>query len=170
MYDVLIHGRGKIGTHGARRSILGIGSAHQLAVPDNGILALQYLHHHGSGTHEIHERPEKWPLAMDRIEGLSLVSGQTQHTGGHNPEVRLLEARVNFTDEVLCDAIGLDDRQGTFDRHSTTPGAARRTGAVLPPHARACNGPRITVCRSIDPAKCTGRGRVQAMDHAGRVH
>ena len=59
----------------------------------------------------------KRPLTVNGVETLGLALGQIGHSGSHDFEARRLEATVNLADDVLCDRIGLDDGQGSFDSH-----------------------------------------------------
>ena len=49
------------------------------------------------------------------IKTAGRVFAETQHFSGDDAQPVLLEAAVDFTDDVLPHSIRLDDRQGAFD-------------------------------------------------------
>src|SRR3712207_7019123 len=51
-----------------RSGALRVGSAHDLAVAEHGVLAFQHLHDDGRGDHEVHQLAEERTLLVDRIE------------------------------------------------------------------------------------------------------
>src|SRR6185312_2589219 len=70
-----------------------------------------------AGDHELDQRVEERTLAMHGIEAFGFLARQVLHLRGDDPETGLLEARVNFADDVLRDRVGLDDGKGALQRH-----------------------------------------------------
>src|SRR5262245_2801615 len=54
---------------------------------------------------------------MHRVKALRLALAQVQHARGDDPQARTLEALVDVADQVAGDAVGLDDGQGSLERH-----------------------------------------------------
>ncbi len=54
---------------------------------------------------------------MDRVETLGLAGRELQHARGDDLQPRFLEAVEDVADQVAGDAVGLDDGQGTLERH-----------------------------------------------------
>ena len=58
----------KVGTDGTGFGFFRIGSAHQLAVFENGIFAFQHLQHDGARDHEINQVFEERTLFVNAVE------------------------------------------------------------------------------------------------------
>src|SRR6516165_1281166 len=101
----------------SRSCLGGVGRAHDLAIPRDGVLALEHLHDHGSGGHEFDELAEERPLAMDRIEGFRLLAGDARAPLRDDAQARALDHRVDRAGQIAGGGIGFDDRKGTLDRH-----------------------------------------------------
>jgi hypothetical protein len=55
------------------------------------------------------------------VEGLGLAARQVGHLGRDDLQAGAFEAGVDLADHVLGHGVGLDDRQGAFDRHENSP-------------------------------------------------
>src|SRR6516164_6359744 len=95
----------------------GVGRAHDLAIPRDGVLALEHLHDDRSGGHEFDELAEERPLAMDRIEGFRLLAADARAPLRDDAQPRALDHRVDRAGQIAGGGIGFDDRKGTLDRH-----------------------------------------------------
>src|SRR6185312_8025606 len=137
VHHVLVHGGGEVAADGALVGLLRVGGAHDVAVLEDRALAFQRRDHHRTGDHEVHQRLEERTLTVHRVETLGLGAGQVQHAGGDDLEALLLEAGIDLADQVLGDAVGFDDGQGTFDGHErvlrTQGGWMPETGGRLSP-------------------------------------
>src|SRR5690606_25863541 len=123
---------GEIGADGAGRRFLRIGGAHQFAVLQHRALAFQHLDHHRAGNHELDQRGEERTLAMHGIETFGFLLREMLHLRGNDLQAGLFETRIDFADDVLCNGIGLDDRQGALQRHLDT--LRKRRVAKTPRH------------------------------------
>src|SRR6266568_954403 len=128
-----VHGVGvyavrEIGANGALPGLFRIGRAHQLAVPGNGVFALEHLHHDRAGNHEFNQIAEKRALAVHRVEALGFLFRQVQHTRRDDPQAGSLEARGDLSDGVLRHGVWLDDGQGSLYRHAGSPACIRKAG------------------------------------------
>ena len=121
MGRIFLDARGKISTQGSWCGVLRIGGAHDLAVLLDRALTLQHLDHDRPGHHELHEVAKKRTFPVNRIEALGLAAAEMDHLGCHDPQARLLEACVNLANQVLCDSVGFNYREGTFKSHSVDP-------------------------------------------------
>ena len=117
MHRVRVDAVGEVGADGARRGILRIGGAHQVAVLEHGVVALERLDHHRAGDHEVDQRAEERALAVHGVEAFRFLLGQVLHLGGDDLQAGLLEAGIDVADDVLGDGIGLDDGKGALQRH-----------------------------------------------------
>jgi hypothetical protein len=116
---------GEVGADRARRGVLRIGGAHQVAVLRHGVLAFQHLDHDRAGDHEVHQRAEERALAVHGVETFGFLLRQLRHLRGDDLQAVLFEAGIDFADDVLGDGIGLDDRKGALQRHGETLRARR---------------------------------------------
>src|SRR5690625_3679781 len=117
MYCVSINAFCKISTNGTGRSLLRVGSPHELAVFSNGIFTLEHLHQHWARNHEFDQVIEKGAFFMHCIKALGLLAGQMNHARSHNGKTSLFEACDNLTNYVFSHSIGLDNRKGAFNSH-----------------------------------------------------
>ena len=83
----------------------------------DGVLALEHLHHHRPGDHEIDKVLEERALAVHRVEAFGLLARQMRHARRDDAQARRLEAREDLADDILLDRVGLDDREGPLYRH-----------------------------------------------------
>src|SRR5207249_3151961 len=95
--------------------------AHQLAVPRNGVLALQDLHHYRPGDHESDQIAEKRTSTMHRVEAFGLPLRQMAHARRHDVQAGLLEPRVDLSEGVFRHRIRFDDGQGSLYSHARSP-------------------------------------------------
>src|SRR5262249_100702 len=95
----------------------GIGPPHEIAIRGDGIVAFEHLHHHRAGNHELHKFAEKRPGAVDRIEGLGLLAGDSNPLLGDDAQPRLLDHGVDDASQIARGGVGLDNRKCTLHRH-----------------------------------------------------
>ena len=100
----------RIGANRAGRRLLRIRGAHDVAILLYRILAFEHLHDHGPRGHVPDEVGEERSFLVHGIEALGLLLRETHHPGGDDTEPAFLETPDDFTDEILRDAVGLDDR------------------------------------------------------------
>src|SRR5262249_14983016 len=82
-----------------------------------GVLALENLHDHGPGNHEVHELAEERPLAVHRIKRLRLLAADAHAFLRDDAQTGLLDHGIDRTGQIAGRGIRLDDRKGTLDRH-----------------------------------------------------
>ncbi len=82
VHDILLDARRQVRADRARRGLLRIGGAHELAVLRDGVVALEHLHHDRTRDHEADQVLEERPLAVHGVEALGLRLRQLQHAGG----------------------------------------------------------------------------------------
>src|SRR5437868_3442277 len=121
----------KIGADGSRRSLFGIGRAHQLPIQRNSVFALEHLDHDRGRAHEVDQTAEKGPFAMNRIKTLRFIAGQPCHPGGDDLESRALETSIDRSDDIFGDRVRLNDGKGAFYRHSRAPTELMRANSKL---------------------------------------
>jgi hypothetical protein len=95
----------------------GIGRPHHVAMPEDGIFALQNLHDHRRRDHEVHQLAEERPRLVDRIKGFSLFAGHANALLRNDPQTGLFDQGIDRTRQVSLGRIGLDNRKGAFNRH-----------------------------------------------------
>src|SRR5713226_5930014 len=172
MHRVGVYAVRKIGAEGALLGRLRIGRAHQLAVPGNGVFALEHLHHDRPRDHELNQIAEKGALAMHGVEALRLLLGQVQHTRRYDLQAGSLEARIDLSDGVFRHGVWLDDGQGSLYRHARSPVGIRKAGQEtrltfyfirLLPECRGSLGARSPLAnRPISAIPSTGKPRAAA--------
>src|SRR4051812_43448145 len=81
----------EVGADRARRGFLRIGCAHQVAVLDDGVVALEGLDHHRPGNHEFHQVVEERPALVDGVKAFGIPSRQVRHASGDHLEAGFLE-------------------------------------------------------------------------------
>src|SRR6056297_687297 len=117
MHDGLLDAVCEICANRARIGFRRVGGAHDLAVPGDGVIAFEHADHDGAGRHVAHQVLVERPLAMHGIKGTRLGRRKMPHPRGDHLEVPRLEATVDLAEQVLLDAVGLDDGKRAFDRH-----------------------------------------------------
>src|SRR5688572_6699887 len=117
VHDVFLDAGREVGTHGSGRRFLRVGGTHDVAVTLHGGFAFEHLDHHRPRRHVGAQVAKERPFAVDGIEAFDLALGELQHARGDDPQTRLLEAVVDVADQVTGDAVGLDDGEGTLERH-----------------------------------------------------
>ena len=83
----------------------------------HGVLALEHGDHHGARGHVGAEVLVERTRSVDGVEGTGLSGGEVGHARRDNLQAALLEAVVDIADDVLLDAVRLDDGNGAFDSH-----------------------------------------------------
>ena len=94
--------------------------AHDFPVLHDRILALERLNHHRPGDHVGDEIVVERPFFVHRVETLSLLAAQMQHFRRDDLQPRLFEASIDLPDQILFDAVGLNDRKRPFDSHNSS--------------------------------------------------
>src|SRR5260221_12876535 len=103
-----------VGADRARRGLLRIRGAHDLAILRNGTLALENLHEDRTRGHVFHEVLEERALAMHGVEAFSFPLRQVHHPCSYDGQAGLLETAKNLANEIAADAVRLDDGQGAL--------------------------------------------------------
>src|SRR5688572_2685014 len=116
VHGVGVDGLREVGADRARRGVLRVGGAHQVAVLLHRRLAFEHLDHHRAGDHELDQRAEERPLAMHGVEALGLAARQVLHLRRDDLQAGRLESRIDLADDVLGDRVGLDDGNGALQR------------------------------------------------------
>ena len=122
VHGVGVDAVGEVGADRARRCILRIGGAHQVAVLQHRALAFERLDHHRARDHELDERAEERALTVNGVETFGFLLRQVLHLRSDDLQAGLLEAGIDLADDVLSDGVGLDDGQGALQRHGISPG------------------------------------------------
>ena len=82
VHGVRFDALGEVGADGARRGLLRIGGAHDLAVLRDGVLAFEHLHEHRTRGHVADQVLEERTRAMHGVEAFGLALRQMHHAGG----------------------------------------------------------------------------------------
>src|SRR5262249_17788297 len=91
--------------------------AHDVAIPGDGALAFQHLHHYRPRDHELDQLAEERPRAVHRVDRLRLLAGDAHALLRNDAQARLLDHRIDRAGQIARGGIGLDDRKRTLDRH-----------------------------------------------------
>ena len=83
----------------------------------NRIFSFEHLDDDRAGDHEFNQRLEERALAVNRIETFCFALRQLLHARGNDLETCLFESRIDLTDHVLGNRIGLDNGKGALQRH-----------------------------------------------------
>src|SRR5882757_7670700 len=102
---------------GAFGRLGGIGRAHDVAVFQHGALALEHLNDDRTGDHEVHQFAKERPRLVHGIEGFGLFAGHANPLLRHDPQACLFDQRVDRAGQIARGRVGLDDREGAFNRH-----------------------------------------------------
>src|SRR5690349_11660891 len=121
VHGVGLDALGEVGADGARRGLLPIRGAHDLAVLRDGVLAFEHLQQHRTRGHVLHEVLEERARGMHGVETLGIPLGQVLHAGRDHAQAGLFEAAQDLADEVTGDAVGFDDGEGALERHESIP-------------------------------------------------
>src|SRR6185312_15396252 len=117
MHRVLAHVQRELLADGAGCRLLRVRRAHHLAVFEDGVLALEHLHHDRGGAHLLDQLAEERPLLVDGVEALGLRPGDPDALAGDDAEAGVLDLGDDLAGEVATGRVGLDDREGAFERH-----------------------------------------------------
>jgi hypothetical protein len=87
------------------------------AVLEDGAFAFENLNDDGRSNHLLDEFTEEGAFLVDAIEAFGLFAGHVDLLQGDRAQAVLFELGDDLADQVTTDGIGLDDGEGTFDRH-----------------------------------------------------
>ena len=99
---------------GALRRLRRVGRTHHIAVVEHRPLPFQNLDDDRPARHVGDEVSEEGAFAVNSVERLRLLFGQTQAALGDDPQPRLLQHRVDRTGEVALGRVRLDDGERSF--------------------------------------------------------
>src|SRR5258708_36300343 len=119
VHGVGLHRFGEVLADGSRGGIGRVGGAHDLAIPGDGALAFQHLHHHRARGHERAKAFEERPLLVHAVEVFGLAAGHPDALLGHNAQALVFEPGVDLAGQVPSGGVRLDDRESAFDGHVT---------------------------------------------------
>ena len=119
MNRIGVNAVGEIRADGAGGCLLRVGSAHQIAVLEDGILTLQNLDHHRTRNHERHQVFEKRAVFVDAVERLGFCTRQVRHARCHHLQTSTLKAGINLPDNVFRNRVGFDDGECLFNSHKS---------------------------------------------------
>src|SRR5262245_33908473 len=118
VYRVGLDALGEVGADGARRGLLRIGGAHDLAILRDGVLAFEHLQQHRTRGHVLHEILEERTRGVHGVETFGIALREMLHARGDHLEAGLFEAAQDLADEVTGDAVGFDDGESALERHA----------------------------------------------------
>src|SRR5579871_163250 len=132
----------------AIRRLSRIGGAHDLTIFGDRVLALEHLHDHWAGCHELQELAEERPFAMHRIERLGLRPGHLDAPLRNDAQAGFLDQGVDRAGQVARGRVGFEDRKGALDRHRTSPSkACGKNGKVAGLYRPALQRARLAAWR-----------------------
>ena len=110
MDGVFVDGFAVEGTDSAGGGLFRVGGAHDGAVLGDGAFAFEGHNEDGTGG-DVGDKLVKEGLGfVDAVEGLGLLFGEVEHTGGDDFEASILKESDNGADFVVFDSVGFDDR------------------------------------------------------------
>src|SRR5918999_3053682 len=74
-----------------------IGRAHYLAILRDGLVALEHLHDHRAGRHELYELAVKWALLMNFVEFFGLLPAHTNAPLRDDAQARCFDHGIDRT-------------------------------------------------------------------------
>ena len=89
------------------------------AVFDDGVLALEHLHHHRRGAHLGGQFLVERPALVHGIEALRLRLAQLDALGRDHAQPGILDLGDDLAGQIAPGGVGLDDREGAFERHGS---------------------------------------------------
>src|SRR5580692_829960 len=99
---------------GAFGGVGGIRRAHGFAPFLDCIGCLKHHYHHGPFGHELHQRPEERPLAVNRVKSLSFKLADPPHFHSGYAESGFLDDRDNLAALSGGDRVWFDDCESSF--------------------------------------------------------